>query len=132
MKSLLIIFLLVISLVSVPEKSYANELFLKCLSLSAFREPWQGNVSYVKIYPDKSEALFQDTDETTLSWATHNIKLINSELIWLAECRSSKCETDDVGNKRLDRVTGILSMVTKLDGKWHEMFRWQCQKANVS
>jgi len=131
MRNLLIVPVVLISLVCVAEKGYANDIFLKCLSLSYFGEPWQGNVSYIKIYPDKSEALFQDTGETTSYWVNHTIKSINSDQIWLAECRSIKCETDDIGNKRIDRVTGILSMVSKQNGKWQEMASWQCQKANV-
>ncbi len=131
MRTLFIIPLVLLSLICVAEKSYANDIFLKCLSLSFFGEPWEGNVSYVKIYPDKNEALFQDTGATTSHWVNHTIKSINSEQIWIAECRSTECKTDDIGNKRIDRVTGILAMVSKQDGKWHEMASWQCQKAKL-
>lgn len=131
MKFLFVVPLIALFVTSFSEKSYANDIFLKCLSLTSFGDAWKGNVSYIKIYPIKGEALFQDTGETTSSWEVHNINSINDEQIWIAPCRTAECTTDNNGNKRIDRVTGILSMVSKQDGKWHEMASWQCQRANV-
>ena len=86
MRGVVIIFLLAVSTICVTTESYANDIFLKCSSLSFGGQVWEGNVSYVKIYPDKNEALFQDTGETTSYWVNH-IRSINTDQIWIAECR---------------------------------------------
>ena len=106
--------------------SYASPLYLKCNSLTAFGKPWTGNVSYVKIYPERNEALFQDTGESEPVWATHKINYINYEHINLKPCRDLNCLTDDVSIKLIDRVTGILRSQTKLDSGWHTGATWQC------
>ena len=123
--------ILSVSMLCFAEKSHANEVFLKCSSLSFGGQIWEGNVSYVKIYPSKNEALFQDTGETTSYWVNHTVKSINSDQIWIAECRSIDCSIDNIGNKRIDRVTGIMSLVSKYKNEWQELATWQCQKANV-
>ena len=131
MRAVVIIFLLAVSPICMTTKSYANDIFLKCSSLSFGGQVWEGNVSYVKIYPDKNEALFQDTGETTSYWVPHAIKSINPNQIWIATCRSVDCSVDNIGNKRIDRVTGIMSMLSVMNNEWHEWATWQCQKANV-
>lgn len=130
-RSLVVIPLFLVSLVCVVEKSHANDIFLKCSSLSFGGQPWNGNISYIKIYPDKNEALFQDTGETTSYWVNYDIKSITSEEIWIAPCRSAECQTDVIDNKRIDRVSGILSMVSKQENEWLQVARWQCKKANL-
>ena len=131
MRAVVIIFLLAVSPICMTTKSYANDIFLKCSSLSFGGQVWEGNVSYVKIYPDKNEALFQDTGETTSYWINHKIRSINPDQIWIAECRPADCSIDNISNNRIDRVTGIMSLVSEYNGEWHEMATWQCQKANV-
>ena len=131
MRGLSIIVMASILMFSGTNKSYANDIFLKCSSLSFGGQVWEGNVSYVKIYPDKNEALFQDTGETTSYWVNHKIRSINTDQIWIAECRPADCSIDNIGNKRIDRVTGIMSLVSEYNGEWNEMATWQCQKANV-
>ena len=114
--------------------SYASPLYLKCNSLAAFGKPWTGNVSYVKIYPEKNEAigipanraLFQDTGESEPVWASYKITSINTEYINLKPCRDLNCLTDDVSIKLIDRVTGILRSKTKLDSGWLTTATWQC------
>ena len=123
--------ILSVSMFCFLENSHANDIFLKCSSLSFGGQTWDSNISYVKIHPDKNEAFFQDTSETSSYWVNHTIKSINNDQIWIAECRSEDCETDNIGNKRIDRVTGILSLVSEYKNKWHELARWQCQKATV-
>ena len=107
MRAVVIIFLLAVSPICMTTKSYANDIFLKCSSLSFGGQVWEGNVSYVKIYPDKNEALFQDTGETTSYWINHKIRSINPDQILHV---GDNMENDVLGGKRAGCKTAWLAV----------------------
>lgn len=120
-----------IHLICASASAATEDIYLKCSSRTFGDTVWNNNVTFVKIYPQKDTALVQDTGETTTSWLNTKITKATPEQFWLSPCRDLGCSTDETGVYLIDRVTGMMTTITKIDGSWISMATWSCEKANA-
>ena len=98
--------LIFLFLFSIATPVFAEELYLKCDGTRFGDDVWK-NITFIKIYPEKGRALFQDQfDDRYTGWLMFKIIRFEEELIHIGQCETPDCFKYVNNHYIIDRVTG--------------------------
>jgi hypothetical protein len=136
-KKLTFLLALTTLLFSIATPALAEELHLKCNGTRYGDEFWT-NTTFVKIYPEKGQALVQDQmEKNSLGWMMLKVIRFEKEFIQLAQCETQDCSTSFANHYMIDRVTGRMrkgSFLTDKNGNedFFALAFWSCSKVKSS
>ena len=129
--------ILFITLLSSP--SWSETLILKCDSRRFGDDEWIGNVVFWEINFETKRVLMKEINDTTVEgWIVHKLTSESDDYLTIRKCipsNSSNCNmSEDLGYlksyNQIDRTTGILKDITKVNGSNVVGWEYQCNKTD--
>ena len=112
-----------------------GDLNLKCSGRSFLGEPWPGNITFVKIRKEELEGQILDASEAAPNWQLFRITRYAEDMIVMCNAAIENCRykgrKNEYQNVRvIDRVAGIMSIISLMDSKLSQAASWNCKPAD--